>query len=329
MSKSFEHYVSSVLRALADPVLSMQDSNERVYYPYLLGAALLSTAVWARKLRGRVSLARFLFPKEIWLHSSSLFDLRFMVVRAILSVLVLGPIVLSSAHLATTLHLQMTLALGAAPWLGDGLPALLALSGVTLAAFLGEDFARFGVHAAAHRVPVLWELHKVHHSARVLTPLTIYRTHPLEGVLMRSGASLGLAVAAAVSAWALGAQLTAWQVLGVHGVSFLWNLGGSNLRHSHVWVRYPKWLEHILISPAQHQIHHSDQQQHFDRNFGSAFALWDWMFGSLYVPEKRERLTFGLPESETNHQDRVVSALVDPVASAAKRLRWGGRTSAA
>ena len=46
-----------------------------------------------------------------------------------------------------------------------------------------DDFSRFLVHKALHRIPVLWSIHKVHHSAEYLTPFTVYRTHPLEGVI--------------------------------------------------------------------------------------------------------------------------------------------------
>ena len=137
---------------------------------------------------------------------------------------------------------------------------------------------------------------------------------------MRTGSAVGVAFGAAGAAWLLGAPLSLWEVIGVQGLSLVWNLTGSNLRHSHVWLRYPTWLERVLISPAQHQIHHSNDERHFDRNFGSAFAVWDWAFGSLYIPQKREFLRFGLSASERNHEDRVVSALVKPVSSALSRF---------
>jgi sterol desaturase/sphingolipid hydroxylase (fatty acid hydroxylase superfamily) len=198
--------------------------------------------------------------------------------------------------------------------------APFALLLVTLSAFLAEDFWRYVVHRATHEVPSLWELHKVHHSAEVLTPFTIYRTHPLEGFLMRSGSAFGLSVGAASGAWLLGAPLSTWEVLGVQGLSVIWNVTGSNLRHSHVWLRYPTWLEHLFISPAQHQLHHSQDKQHFDANFGSALSLWDWIFGTLLIVETRPDLRFGLAPAELNHDERVVSALLSPLKHAARRL---------
>jgi sterol desaturase/sphingolipid hydroxylase (fatty acid hydroxylase superfamily) len=66
------------------------------------------------------------------------------------------------------------------------------------------------------------------------------------------------------------------------------------LQHSHVWLSYGPILEHLLISPAQHQIHHSRLDAHHGRNFGTTLALWDWLFGTLYVIRGREDLSFGL-----------------------------------
>jgi len=88
--------------------------------------------------------------------------------------------------------------------------------------------------------------------------------------------------------------------LGVNLLVFLFHVTGSNLRHSHVDIRYPRWLEHLLISPAQHQIHHSIAEEHYDKNFGAALAVWDWLFGSLHVSEGQHDLEFGLRDAETH-----------------------------
>jgi sterol desaturase/sphingolipid hydroxylase (fatty acid hydroxylase superfamily) len=104
-------------------------------------------------------------------------------------------------------------------------------------------------------------------------------------------------------------------------IGFAFAALGANLRHSHVWLSYGRALEHVAISPAQHQIHHSADRRHFDRNFGSALAIWDWLFGTLYVTRERERLTFGLSAAEKNHRDNVASAVIDPLIASARTLR--------
>ena len=63
----------------------------------------------------------------------------------------------------------------------------------------------------------------------------------------------------------------------------------ANLRHSHVWITYGRIMERLLISPAQHQIHHSKNKVHFDRNFGVVLAIWDGMFGTLELAGKKTK----------------------------------------
>ena len=59
-----------------------------------------------------------------------------------------------------------------------------------------------------------------------------------------------------------------------------------------------KVIHNILKSPAQHQIHHSVAEEHYDKNFGAVFAIWDWLFGSLHVSEGEQDLQYGLIEAE-------------------------------
>lgn len=66
------------------------------------------------------------------------------------------------------------------------------------------------------------------------------------------------------------------------------------------------------MSPAAHQIHHSTNPKHFDKNFGGAFAFWDWMFGTLHVPhDKREVHEVGLTDDQM--RDSLFVSLIHPV----------------
>jgi sterol desaturase/sphingolipid hydroxylase (fatty acid hydroxylase superfamily) len=69
----------------------------------------------------------------------------------------------------------------------------------------------------------------------------------------------------------------------------------THLQHSHLWVTFgPRWGR-WLLSPAHHQIHHSMDVQHHNRNFGNTLALFDRLFGTLYVPgARREPLRLGV-----------------------------------
>ena len=58
------------------------------------------------------------------------------------------------------------------------------------------------------------------------------------------------------------------------------------------------FLNRIVMSPAQHVIHHSIDTQHWNKNFGVKLALWDGLFGTLYVPREPETLQVGLPDAD-------------------------------
>jgi sterol desaturase/sphingolipid hydroxylase (fatty acid hydroxylase superfamily) len=165
---------------------------------------------------------------------------------------------------------------------------------MTIATLLAMDFALYVGHYLQHRVPVLWEFHKVHHSAEVLTPLTAFRVHPVDDLLTLSLTALFTGVVQGLFHVVAGTGVADVEVLGVNVLLFAWYIFGFHLRHSHVWLSYPAWLSHILVSPAQHQIHHSSAPRHFDRNMGFIFAFWDAVGGTLYVPKAREELTYGL-----------------------------------
>jgi sterol desaturase/sphingolipid hydroxylase (fatty acid hydroxylase superfamily) len=313
----------ALLPVLLEPLEAFVTPSKRVFWAYLVGAALLASVVWLRRLRHRCSLRAFLFPPAIWLHRSTGLDVQILFARAALQATILAPLTLS------TVAVSVSVSAGLRAWVpvavGVGLDRALVLGLFTVSAFLADDFSRYVVHRLSHRVPALWELHQVHHSAEVLTPLTVYRTHPIESLLIRAGASASVGLVAGVFLWACPGRLSGWEILGVDALGFVWNILGSNLRHSHVWISYGRQLEHLLISPAQHQIHHSRLAHHHDRNFGTVLAVWDWVFGSLYVAHGRERLAFGLAPEVRNHTDRLDSMLVAPALAAARRLVPGRR----
>jgi sterol desaturase/sphingolipid hydroxylase (fatty acid hydroxylase superfamily) len=127
-----------------------------------------------------------------------------------------------------------------------------------------------------------------------MTPLTLYRSHPIEVMLSLLRDFLTIGLITGVFFYMFGESVDAGLILGVNAGRFIFNIAGANLRHSHVWLSYGQRLEKIFISPAQHQIHHSDNFNHYNKNYGSQFALWDWVFGTLYVTNGREKVTFGL-----------------------------------
>ena len=179
--------------------------------------------------------------------------------------------------------------------------------------FLADDFSKYVVHRWMHRWPFLWALHKVHHSATNLTPMTVFRTHPLEGLVftLRSAVTQGFVISTFVYFFGEGVDL--YTILGANLFIFLFNVFGSNLRHSHIGIRYWKWLEYILISPAQHHLHHSISKRHYNKNYGATLAIWDWLFSSLHHSEETENLTLGLGSKDDQKKHTLIELYQTPL----------------
>ena len=171
-----------------------------------------------------------------------------------------------------------------------------------------------------HRIPVLWAFHKVHHSATVLNPVTVLRTHPIEGVLFALRSALVQGFCIALFFFFFGEQVSLLTVLGAGLFNFLFNALGSNLRHSPVPLGFWKPVERIFMSPAQHQVHHSVAPEHYDRNFGVALSVWDYLFGTFCHSTPNQKLTYGLvSDQKTPHT--LASLYWGPVAEVLRMIR--------
>ena len=108
-------------------------------------------------------------------------------------------------------------------------------------------------------------------------------------------------------------------LLGANIFSFLFNVAGANLRHSHVWISYGRLVERILVSPAQHQLHHSIDPRDGNANYGAVLAVWDWLGGSLRLAEEGPPTAFGVRDNlPTTHS--MYSIYVLPIVEALRCL---------
>jgi sterol desaturase/sphingolipid hydroxylase (fatty acid hydroxylase superfamily) len=93
----------------------------------------------------------------------------------------------------------------------------------------------------------------------------------------------------------------------------------GHLQHSQLWISWTGLPGRLVLSPAHHQIHHSNNPIHFDKNFGAGLAIWDWLFGTLHVPQKKdEHLHYGTHNDE--HLKRLIPSVLYPILYSAKRL---------
>ncbi|MBY5990901.1 sterol desaturase family protein [Ferrimonas balearica] len=319
----------SFWETLTDNVLSqnlwqlagyLTDANKRIYWVYLLGALGLALPVfWAsqapKTLKG---LAGFLFPASVYRHRSVRHDLGLWIVNRFIRVGLLAPVILTMVPIALGTTEVLEWAFGPLQHLALSATTVAAL--FTLMLFIADDFTRFFLHWLLHRVPLLWDFHKVHHSAEVLTPMTIYRSHPVESYLYACRMALTQGLVVGLGYYLFGPTLTMQDILGANVFVFLFNLMGSNLRHSHIWVSWGDTLENWFISPAQHQVHHSEERRHWDTNMGSALAIWDRLWGTLIKASEAGEFKFGAGGKVEGH-DTLAGLYLTPFKDAFARLK--------
>ena len=265
--------------------------EQRIYWPCLLSSLLMGIIVlkWQGKNPGE-ELKNFFSTKQLF-HPSSLLDIKLLIFNSGLKLFLFPLFFVSGFSIAVAF---ISLKNQYLPHFeGFHCSPFVQSVGGTLVAFLVNDLFRFLWHLGLHRTLGLSKIHQVHHSATVLTPLTLFRVHPFESFLAQLRNALISGTTLALFSLLFVGQVSVVDFLGVNLFGFLFNMIGSNLRHSHVSMGFGV-LEYIFISPRMHQLHHSGNPIHWGKNYGIALAVWDQLWGSFYRPEKEERIDFGL-----------------------------------
>ncbi|MBL0925084.1 MAG: sterol desaturase family protein [Sphingomonadaceae bacterium] len=135
-------------------------------------------------------------------------------------------------------------------------------------AFIILDFAVWLQHLLMHRWPLLWRMHKVHHSDRDLDATTALRFHPFELIVSTLYKSAWVAL--------LGVPVT------IALVFEIWLNANSLFNHSN--IRLPRWLDRalrpVVVTPDMHLVHHSTLATEQHCNYGFALTIWDRISGS-------------------------------------------------
>ncbi len=283
----------------------------------LLAALLIAAGAAIAKRKGRAvslrAMARAMFPRHRLLSASARTDFGFTLFAVFASTALFGWAVLSHVGISSTIAstLGQPLALG--------LPSWLSVAVMTIALWLAYEFAYWFDHLLSHKIPALWAFHKVHHSAETLSPLTVFRVHPVDSIVFYNIVAVVTGVTAGVLHWLVGAGVSPLTVAGTNVVMIAAIFTIKHLHHSHVWISWRGAWGRLILSPAHHQIHHSVAPEHHDRNFGETLALFDWLAGTLHQPQaKRERLNFGVENMPDPHSVR--GSLIAPFADALSPL---------
>jgi sterol desaturase/sphingolipid hydroxylase (fatty acid hydroxylase superfamily) len=271
-----------------------------------------------RRIRLR-SLLRALFPKRIVMSRSSLADLGYFYFNLFVFGIIFGWALLSYETLSRGVADLLTATFGAMP--SAPLPVFVSRAIITVMLFLAYELGYWLNHYLSHRIPFLWEFHKVHHSATSLTPLTNFRVHPVYMCIFLNILALCIGLASGVGDYLLGQPASQYGLSETNIVLVFFIYVYVHLQHSQLWISFTGWLGRLFMSPAHHQIHHSRNPAHFNKNLGSCLALWDWMFGTLYIPAaEREPLEFGV-EPDRAHAHTIRGELIAPFGYAVLPLK--------
>ncbi len=134
-------------------------------------------------------------------------------------------------------------------------------------AIFASDFLIWLSHLVRHKVKYLWYFHSVHHSQTELNLFTDLRFHTIDTLIAITTAIIPL-------------QLL--QITTPTTIYYLfiqkWYL---RLYHANIKSNYG-FLKYLLVTPQSHRVHHSFEAKHCDKNFGTIFSIWDYLFKTQY-----------------------------------------------
>ena len=292
------------------------NTEKRIHVLYLITSMILAYYVY-RKSKIKTSFLKYLFPKKIWASKSAFVDYSLFCFNSLIKILFIGPYVIIGLYIAFYVNEYLLMIFG---FPTNSLSITQTLILYTIALTVIGDFFTYLIHYAMHKIPMLWEFHKIHHSATSLNPMTQYRIHPVELIINNIRSIFVFGVITGVFDYLSAHQIDKMVFLGVNVFHFVFLLFGSNLRHSHVKLKYPRILEYIFISPFQHQIHHSDNPIHFNKNMGSKLAIWDWFLGTLVLSKSVNKLKFGIGSKESNNYNSLFTNLWVPFRNIGQKL---------
>lgn len=141
-----------------------------------------------------------------------------------------------------------------------------------------HDFYIYWFHRWQHHSKYLWRLHEAHHSPAEVDWLSGVRSHAGEILINQTVEFLPIVLLGAAPEVALykGA------------VSAIWGM----YIHSNLDVR-TGFLQFVINGPEMHRWHHANEPAAYNKNFATKLAIWDWLFGTAYLPYNYKANRYG------------------------------------
>ena len=306
---AFLDIISSYWQAIAANFTDLANRTSWIFLLTALVGALISYFLYAKESFTLRRFAAYALPKKSFTHDSAKMDYFLFLLRPMWWGILLVPFVIQIDAYAKGMTYALNYLFGAR----EAVEITFWHKTIyTIGFIIAFDFGQFFTHYLSHRYWFFWEFHKVHHSAEVLNPLTALRFHPVDDLVATLVIGFFGGIAKGFFLWLWGSSLTIWQVVGIDLGLFLFYFAAYNLRHSQVWLAYPYWISHVFQS-----------RQHWDKNIGFIFSIWDVMFGTLYVPKQKEDLEYGLGGGQDTPFHSPTQVYTLPFKNIYRQLRSG------
>lgn len=196
------------------------------------------------------------------------------------------------------------------------------------------SFFQYWQHRILHTVPLLWETHKLHHSATEMNVLNLNRESPFTTAVADLLIFVPLAIFGTIEMSARGGNLGAadYFFMVLFFCFSVFNVLNHYLIHSE-WRTTYGWLGRwIFISPSAHRVHHSIQPQYWNKNFSVTLVIWDRLFGTWEEGKSEEAANtpIGYPDNIYNKGNPLLDYFWLPWREFAKAIarRTGFRSAA-
>lgn len=192
---------------------------------------------------------------------------------------------------------------------------------------VGDDLTQYLWHRASHS-PLLWPLHRAHHSAQYMSVRVTFRNNFFYYLMMPGLWIAGFLLFFGVGGWVYAGYLVAKLtiILGAH-CAWRWDepLYKIKALHPLMWV-----LERTISTPATHWAHHAltnkDGIGNYTGNFGNMLFLWDVIFGTAHITRKYPA-EVGLKDDRLFGEEHWSHQMFYPVVQSkreASALQFGG-----
>mgnify|MGYP001816431611 CR=1 FL=1 len=244
---------------------------------YFYGLIILSLIVWVLEIKYPWRKDQPIFRKDFWLDTFYMFFNFFL-----LNLIVLMALSNTAAEFFNDILSKVGLSISSFQLFDvDDLPKWTGL----LIFFLVSDFVQWNTHRLLHRVPFLWNFHKVHHSVKEMGFAAQFRYHWMEPVVYKSIQYIPLAIIGNYNAQDV-------------AIVYFFAILIGHLNHANLGWDYGV-LKFVLNNPKMHIWHHSKKlPERFGVNFGLTLSVWDYLFKTNYIPKNGRDIELGFKGDE-------------------------------